>query len=112
MAQSFKFLITPLQVITVWNQDGGTSSQQAYKCVPFYLSNRGYGIFINHPGEVELEIGVEKASRVGISVVGQELEYFVIYGPTPLQVISSPSNVICRTERFSVAFRYLSAIHY
>ena len=70
----------------MWNQDGGTSSEQAYKCVPFYLSNRGYGIFINHPGEVEVEIGCEKVSRVGISVADSSLEYYLVYGDTLLQV--------------------------
>jgi alpha-glucosidase (family GH31 glycosyl hydrolase) len=72
--------------VSVWNRDGGTSSEQAYKCVPFYITSKGYGVFINHPGEVELEIGSEKASRVGASVAGEELQYFVIYGPTPLEV--------------------------
>ncbi|KAG8938944.1 hypothetical protein FRC04_007230 [Tulasnella sp. 424] len=75
------------QAISVWNRDGGTSSEQQYKSVPFYLSSRGYGVFVNHPGEVELEVGSEKMSRVGISVVGEELEVFVIYGPTPKEVL-------------------------
>lgn len=66
--------------------DGGTSSDQAYKCVPFYITNRNYGVFINHPGEVEVEVGSEKVSRVGVSVAGSSLEYFVIYGETPLEV--------------------------
>jgi alpha-glucosidase (family GH31 glycosyl hydrolase) len=74
------------QTVSVWNRDGGTSSEQAYKCVPFYLTNRGYGVFINHPGEVEVEVASEKVSRVGVSVAGESLEYFVIYGETPLQV--------------------------
>ncbi|KAF8760219.1 Galactose mutarotase-like [Rhizoctonia solani] len=57
------------QVISVWNRDGG------------------YGVFINHPGEVEFEVGSEKASRVGTSVAGEQLQYYVIYGPTPLEVL-------------------------
>ncbi|KDQ09522.1 glycoside hydrolase family 31 protein [Botryobasidium botryosum FD-172 SS1] len=75
------------QAVSIWNRDGGTSSEQAYKCVPFYISNRGYGVFINHPGEVEVEVGSEKVSRVGVSVAGESLEYFVIYGETPLQIL-------------------------
>lgn len=78
------------QTISVWNRDGGTSSDQAYKCVPFYLTNRGYGVFINHPGEVEVEVGSEKVSRVGVSVAGESVEYFIIYGETPLQVFVAP----------------------
>ncbi|KAJ3515567.1 hypothetical protein NLJ89_g1674 [Agrocybe chaxingu] len=50
------------QAVKIWNQDGGTSSDQAYKCVPFYITNRGYGVFINHPGEVEVEVSSEKTS--------------------------------------------------
>ncbi|THH14331.1 hypothetical protein EW146_g5986 [Bondarzewia mesenterica] len=76
------------QSVSVWNRDGGTSSEQAYKCVPFYMTNRGYGVFINHPGEVEVEVGSEKVSRVGVSVAGESLEYFLIYGETPLQTVS------------------------
>ncbi|KJA27453.1 glycoside hydrolase family 31 protein [Hypholoma sublateritium FD-334 SS-4] len=75
------------QSIKVWNQDGGTSSDQAYKCVPFYITNRNYGVFINHPGEVEVEVGSEKVSRVGISVADTSLEYFIIYGATPLEIL-------------------------
>lgn len=52
------------------------------------MTNRNYGVFINHPGEVEVEVGSEKVSRVGVSVAGESLEYFIIYGETPLQVCS------------------------
>ncbi|KAK0459506.1 alpha-glucosidase [Desarmillaria tabescens] len=75
------------QSIRIWNQDGGTSSDQAYKCVPFYITNRNYGVFINNPGEVEVEVGSEKVSRVGISLASNSLEYFIIYGRTPLEIL-------------------------
>ncbi|KAG6884937.1 hypothetical protein C0993_007119 [Termitomyces sp. T159_Od127] len=66
--EQFTALIKNGQAIKIWNQDGGTSSEQAYKCIPFYITNRNYGVFINHPGEVEVEVGSEKVSRVGVSV--------------------------------------------
>ncbi|KAF9466415.1 glycosyl hydrolases family 31-domain-containing protein [Collybia nuda] len=84
------------QAIKVWNQDGGTSSEQAYKCVPFYITNRNYGVFINHPGEVEVEVGSEKVSRVGVSVAGSSLEYFLIYGETPLEVLEKYTRITGR----------------
>lgn len=68
------------QVVGIWNQDGGTSSEQTYKNIPFYLSSKGYGLFVNHPEEVEFEVGREKCSKVGVSVRGERLEYFVIGG--------------------------------
>lgn len=75
------------QSITLWNADGGTSSDQAYKNVPFWLSSRGYGVFINEPGRVELEVGSERCSRVQTSIEGQRLRWYIINGPTPRDVL-------------------------
>ena len=75
------------QSVEIWNEDGGTSSEQAYKNIPFYLTNRGYGIFVNHPGLVSFEVASETVSRVQFSVEGQALEYFVIYGPSPKEIL-------------------------
>lgn len=76
------------QSVDLWNEDGGTSSEQAYKNIPFYLTNRGYGVFINHPERVSLEIASEKVERVQFSVPGESLDYFIINGPTPKDVLS------------------------
>jgi alpha-D-xyloside xylohydrolase len=75
------------QSVDMWNADGGTSSEQAYKNVPFYLTNAGYGVFVNHPGRVSFEVASEAVERAQFSVEGQSLEYFVIYGPTPKEVL-------------------------
>ncbi len=77
------------QVVDLWNEDGGTSSELAYKNIPFYLTNRGYGVFVNHPERVSYEVGSEKVERVQFSVPGEYLDYFVIYGPTPGEVLAS-----------------------
>ncbi|PCH38356.1 glycoside hydrolase family 31 protein [Wolfiporia cocos MD-104 SS10] len=87
LGEQFGAFVKNGQSVSIWNQDGGTSSEQAYKCVPFYITNRNYGVFINHPGEVEVEVGSEKVSRVGVSVAGESLEYFIIYGATPLEIL-------------------------
>ncbi|KAK4544227.1 hypothetical protein LTR36_004437 [Oleoguttula mirabilis] len=76
------------QSISLWNADGGTSSEQAYKNVSFWLSNRGYGVFIDAPEKVELEVGSERSCRVQTSVEGQRLKWYIIYGPTPKEVLS------------------------
>ena len=76
------------QSVEIWNADGGTSSEQAYKSVPFYLSDRGYGVLVNDPGHVSFEIGSEAVERVQFSVPGEVLEYFVIDGPTPKDVLT------------------------
>ena len=55
--------------------------------MPFYITNRGYGVFVNHPGEVEFEVGSGLVSRVAMGVAGESLEYFLIYGETLLQIL-------------------------
>jgi alpha-D-xyloside xylohydrolase len=76
------------QSIELWNADGGTSSDQAYKNVSFWLSSKGYGIFIDNPGKVDLEIGSERCCRVQTSVDGHRLKWYIIYGPSPKEVLT------------------------
>ena len=70
------------QSIDIWNADGGTSTDQSYKNIPFYLSNKGYGIFVNHPELVSFEIATEQVTKAEFSVEGGYLDYFFINGPT------------------------------
>jgi alpha-D-xyloside xylohydrolase len=79
------------QAVTLWNADGGTSSDQAYKNVSFWMSNRGYGVFIDNPGKVELEIGSERSCRVQTTVEGQRLKWYIIHGPSPKEVLKKYS---------------------
>jgi alpha-D-xyloside xylohydrolase len=87
LGERFTAFVKNGQVVDMWNQDGGTSSEQAYKNIPFYLTNRGYGVFVNHPEQVSFEVASEKVERVQFSVPGEELDYFIIHGPTPKQIL-------------------------
>ncbi|BCJ61801.1 alpha-xylosidase [Micromonospora endophytica] len=87
LGERFGPLVRNGQAVEIWNADGGTNSEQAYKNVPFYLSNRGYGVFVNHPGRVSFEVASETVTRVQFSVSGHELEYLVIHGPTPAEIL-------------------------
>jgi alpha-D-xyloside xylohydrolase len=87
LGERFTAFVKNGQVVETWNKDGGTGSDQAYKNVPFYMTNRGYGVFVNHAEEVSFEVASEKVSRVQFSVAGRRLDYFVIYGPTPREIL-------------------------
>ena len=76
------------QSVDIWQEDGGTSSEQAYKNVPFHLSSRGYGLLVNHPGRVSYEVGSESVGKVQFSVEDQSVEFYVIHGPGPKEVLS------------------------
>ncbi|WP_129662614.1 alpha-xylosidase [Phytoactinopolyspora endophytica] len=99
LGERFGPLVKNGQVVDVWNNDGGTASEQAYKNVPFYLTNAGYGVFVNHPGPVSFEVASELVSRTQFSVVGQELEYFIIHGPTPKEILRRYTALTGRPAR-------------
>lgn len=99
LGERFGPLVKNGQTVEVWNADGGTSSEQAYKNVPFHLSDRGYGVLVNDPGHVSYEIGSEAVERVQFSVSGEVLEYFVIAGPTPKEVLSRYTALTGRPPR-------------
>jgi alpha-D-xyloside xylohydrolase len=75
------------QSIDTWNEDPGTASDLAYKNVPFFLTNRGYGVLVNHPGRVSFEIATERVNTAQFSVEGESLDYFLFYGHTAKDVI-------------------------
>ncbi|SEB87471.1 alpha-D-xyloside xylohydrolase [Paramicrobacterium humi] len=87
------------QSVDIWNADGGTSSEQSYKNVPFYLTNRGYGVLVNHPEHVSFEVGSEAVEQVQFSVAGEVLEYLVIDGPTPKDVLERYTRLTGRPAK-------------
>ncbi|MGW6024310.1 alpha-xylosidase [Streptomyces sp. NPDC055099] len=90
LGERFTPFIKNGQVVDMWQADGGTSSEQAYKNVPFslHVSPTGaYGVFVNHPGKVSYEIGSESVGQMQFSVEDQTLEYYVVAGPTPKDVL-------------------------
>ena len=87
LGERFTAFVKNGQVVDMWNADAATTSDQAYKNIPFYLTNRGYGVFVNHPERVSFEIASEHVDKVQFSVPGEWLDYFVIYGPMPKEVL-------------------------
>ncbi len=96
LGERFTPFIKNGQTVDIWNEDGGTSSEIAYKNIPFYMTNKGYGVFVNHPEKVSFEVASEKVSRVQFSVPGQYLEYFVIYGPDPKDILDKYTQLTGR----------------
>jgi alpha-D-xyloside xylohydrolase len=80
----------------MWNEDGGTVSDLAYKNIPFYLSSRGYGLLVNTPGKVEFEIATERVSQVQFSAEMEELDYYLFYGPDLKDVLEKYTRLCGR----------------
>lgn len=93
LGERFTSFLKNGQVVDIWNKDGGTSSEQAYKNIPFYVTNKGYGVLVNDPGAVSFEVASEKVKKVQFSVPGESLEYFVIDGPEPKDVLNKYTDL-------------------
>ncbi|WP_432876549.1 alpha-xylosidase [Kribbella sp. CA-245084] len=99
LGERFGAFVKNGQLVDSWNADGGTSSEQAYKNVPFYLSSKGYGVLVDSPARVSFEVGSEVTSRNQFSVEGQELGYYVFAGPTPKDVLRRYTALTGRPAR-------------
>ncbi len=89
LGERFTPFIRNGQVIDIWNEDGGTASELAYKSVPFYITDRGYGVFVNDTGCVSYEICTEQVERVQFSVPGHALDFMVVGGDDMKSVLEN-----------------------
>ena len=77
------------QVVDMWNEDGGTCSEIAYKNIPFYMTNRGYGVLVNSSGKVSYEVCSEAVTRVQFSVPGEKIDFMVVGGGVGKRVLEN-----------------------
>ncbi|MFG1750718.1 TIM-barrel domain-containing protein [Streptosporangium sandarakinum] len=80
----------------MWNFDAfGAESQRAYKNVPFYLSSRGYGVTVDSGTPVEFDVCQSTHSCVQIVVPDDLIDYYVIAGPAPAEVLDRFDRLTC-----------------
>ncbi|MEV6157859.1 TIM-barrel domain-containing protein [Nonomuraea sp. NPDC052129] len=81
----------------MWNFDAfGAESQRAYKNVPFYQSSRGYGIVVDSGAPTEFDVCQSTHSVVQIVVPDDLIDYYVIAGPTPPEILDRYDRLTCR----------------
>jgi alpha-D-xyloside xylohydrolase len=81
----------------MWNFDAfGSESDRAYKNVPFYQSNRGYGVVVDSGMPIEFDFGASTQSVTQIVVPDDLLDYYVLAGPTPGEVLGRYNRLTCR----------------
>ncbi|WP_343247064.1 alpha-xylosidase [Diplocloster hominis] len=96
LGERFTAFVKNGQTVDCWNEDGGTSSQISYKNVPFYMTNQGYGVFVDHTDPVSFEIASEKVEYVGASVPGEEISYYLIYGENMKEILEGYTGLTGR----------------
>ena len=96
LGERFTAFVKNGQVVDTWNEDGGTASQIAYKSIPFYMTNKGYGVFVDSSDQVSFEVASEKVEYVGFSVPGEKLNYIFFYGPSPKEILNQYTAMLGR----------------
>lgn len=82
------------QEINIWNRDAlGTRTEKSYKNIPFFLSSEGYGILVKNSTNVTFNMGNLSNRTYTIEVPENRLDYYVIYGPTPKDIIQNYTDL-------------------
>lgn len=96
LGERFTAFVKNGQTVETWNEDGGTASDVSYKSIPFYMTNRGYGILVDSTDRVSFEVASEKVEYVGFSVPGERSKYYLFYGPAPKEVLNGYTRLMGR----------------
>ncbi|KAH7312709.1 alpha-xylosidase [Stachybotrys elegans] len=75
------------QEIDLWNEDAGTCTLYTYKNVPFFWTNKGYGVFFDHTDILSIEAQTERLAKMQVSLQGEEIRWYVIHGPSPREIL-------------------------
>jgi alpha-D-xyloside xylohydrolase len=73
----------------LWLEEGyGNTSPAAYKQTPFWISSRGYGVFVHSGRAMRARVGSLDHTALSITVEDeQELDVFLLPGATPGEVV-------------------------
>ena len=88
LGERFDGIVRNGRTVDFHNKDAvGTTSRRTYVNIPFYLSTKGYGLFLNSGTKTEWEIGTKEMGTAQFGVLDSQLDYFVIGGKTPKEII-------------------------
>ncbi len=70
----------------------GVTSPRSYKSVPFYVSNKRYGVFFNHSSSMSYWLGSMSATDVQVAAEDNFLDYYIFTGDVK-QILSSYTDI-------------------
>lgn len=91
--ESFTKLDKRGQKIVLWTDDAnGVQNESLYKPVPFFMSSRGYGVFIHTSTPVTCDFGKHYGSNNVIMIGDDEADLFVFLGK-PKDILNEYTNL-------------------
>lgn len=69
------------QKVILWTDDAnGVQNETMYKPIPFFMSNRGYGMFMHHSSPITCDFGKYFSAVSSLMIGDDELDLFVFIG--------------------------------
>jgi alpha-D-xyloside xylohydrolase len=91
--ESFTGLNKRGQKIVLWTDDAnGIENQGMYKPIPFFLSSRGYGMFMHTSTPITCDFGHDFSGVDSLMIGDDELDLFVFLG-TPKEILNEYTDV-------------------
>jgi alpha-glucosidase len=87
------------QTVAMQNKDAFASeTNDSYKSVPFFFTDRGYGLFAHNPFTGQFDVGKSSPNRVEWKANGGEADFYVFLGETPKDILSEYTRLTGRPE--------------
>jgi alpha-D-xyloside xylohydrolase len=91
--ESFTRLDKRGQKVVLWTDDArGAESEKMYKPIPFFISSRGYGVFMHTSSPITCDFGKYSSGIYSLMVGDDELDLFVFLG-NPKDILDEYTNL-------------------
>lgn len=95
--ESFTRLDKRGQKVVLWANDAnGVESARMYKPIPFFMSNRGYGMFVHTSAPATFDFGASFSFSNALFLGDDELDLFVFLGD-PKDILNEYTNLTGKT---------------
>lgn len=81
------------QILTSFNKFSITCEEGCNKCVPFFMSSRGYGLFFHSLYPQLFDVGVKSGSTCSFAVADKLLDIYFINGPSFKRILGTYTDI-------------------
>lgn len=75
----------------------GPETPDMYKPIPFFFSNKGYGMFMHTAAPVTCDFGQSYIGATKLFMADEEMDFFIFFGE-PKDILSEYTNIVGRAE--------------
>ncbi|PKD21673.1 alpha-glucosidase [Salegentibacter salinarum] len=98
MGESFTQFNKRGQKVVLWVDDAnGVQNETMYKPIPFYMSSRGYGVFMHTSSPITVDVGKYFNAANNMMIGDDEADLFVFLGD-PKDILDEYTNLTGKTE--------------